>query len=77
MTYNATKLRQNLYAILDAVIEKGEAVEIERRGHILRIVPENSVSIWGRLEEHQVVNGDAGDLVDQHWLDDWQEPAKL
>ncbi|HAP43372.1 MAG: hypothetical protein A2087_06135 [Spirochaetes bacterium GWD1_61_31] len=77
MTYTATKLRQNLYSILDRVIEQGEVVEIERHGHLLRIVPEARASIWDRLEEHRVVNGDADDLVNQQWLEGWQEAAKL
>ena len=32
MTYKATALRQNLYAILDSVIDSGQAVEIEAAG---------------------------------------------
>lgn len=46
MPYSATRLRQNLYAILDSVLENGQPVEIERKGHILRIVPEERHSIW-------------------------------
>ena len=40
MRYSATKLRHNLYNILDRVIEKGEIVEVERKGHVLTIAPE-------------------------------------
>ncbi len=35
----ASKLRQNVYRILDQVLDTGVAVEIERHGRRLRIVP--------------------------------------
>jgi len=44
MKYSATKLRQNLYHLLDMVIEDGTVIEIERKGHILKIVPETPLS---------------------------------
>jgi len=69
MTYSATKLRQNLYNILDSILEKGQSVEIERNGHILRIVPEKHHSIWERLEPHQIVKGDPEELVSMDWTD--------
>ncbi len=71
MPYSATRFRQNLYAILDSVLEKGQPVEIERNGHILRIVPEERRSIWDRLEVHQIVNGDPEDLVSMDWSNSW------
>jgi hypothetical protein len=77
MTYKATSLRQNLYAILDAVIDKGEVVEIERRGHKLRIVPERKTSIWERLEPHQVVIGDPENLVVGQWEANWNQGNDL
>ena len=76
MPYSATKLRQNLYSILDSVLEKGQSVEIERNGHILRIVPEEHRSIWERLEPHQIVKGDPEDLVSMDWADSWSGVAE-
>lgn len=73
MTYKATKLRQNLYTILDSVIEYGEPIEIERKGHILRIIPDSKLSIWDRLEEHSIVIGDPEELVSMQWEGEWKE----
>jgi hypothetical protein len=39
MPLTASKLRENIYRILDQVLETGVPVEIERRGKILKIVP--------------------------------------
>ena len=68
---SATKLRQNLYNILDSVIESGIPVEIERKGRILRIIPEVQVSKWDRLEEHSIVVGDPEDIIHIDWTDEW------
>jgi hypothetical protein len=76
MPYSATRLRQNLYAILDSVLEKGQPVEIERKGHILRIVPEERRSIWERLEPHRIIKGDPEDLVSMDWTDSWSGVAE-
>jgi PHD/YefM family antitoxin component YafN of YafNO toxin-antitoxin module len=40
MAVSATQLRQNIYAILDEALATGKPVDIERKGKILRIVPE-------------------------------------
>ena len=71
MRYSATKLRQNLYNILDRIIEKGEVVEIERKGHVLRISREETVSRWDRLESHDIVNGDPEEIVPIDWSHKW------
>ena len=46
---SASALRQNVYRILDTVLETGRAVEIERRGRRLRIVPAETAAKLGRL----------------------------
>lgn len=39
MTMTATKLRADLYRVIDDVIKKGVPVEVELRGRRVRIVP--------------------------------------
>ena len=39
MVISASQLRQNIYRLLDEVLESGEPIEIERNGRRLRIVP--------------------------------------
>ena len=65
------QLRQNLYNILDSVVDTGVPVEIERNGRLLRIVAEEQGSKWDRLTAHQVVVGDPDDLVHVDWFDEW------
>jgi PHD/YefM family antitoxin component YafN of YafNO toxin-antitoxin module len=44
MTITPSKLRENLYNILDTVIETKEPLEVKRNGQILMIVPEHKKS---------------------------------
>jgi prevent-host-death family protein len=67
MHISATELRQNLYRIIDLVLETGETVEITRKGGTVRIVPERRSSIWDRLEVHDVVVGD----IESPWEAIW------
>ena len=69
---SATRLRQNLYTILDEVIESGIPVEIERKEHILKIVPEKPASRLARLKGHSVIKGDPEDLVHLNWSSLWK-----
>lgn len=71
MRYSATKLRQNLYHILDMVIDEGKVVEIERKGHILKIVAETPPSKWDRLEPHHIINGNPDSIVHMDWSEYW------
>ena len=77
MTYTATKLRQNLYNILDSVIDNGIPIEIERKGVILKIVPEKAASKWDRLEPHNIINGDPESIVSLDWSKEWNHGEDL
>jgi len=72
MPISSTRLRQNLYSILDQVIDTGVPVEVERKGHTLRIVPEKAVTKWERLTRRTVVNGNPDELVHIDWSGEWQ-----
>lgn len=71
----ASKLRQDIYRILDRVLETGVPVEIERGGRLLRIVPAGASG--GRrladLEPHpDAVACDPEDLVHLDWSGEWR-----
>ena len=70
-TISATRLRQNLYNILDQVIDTGLPVDIERRGQRLRIVPARPTRKLDRLERRQVIKGDPEALVHVDWSGTW------
>ena len=38
MTVTASKLRQDIYNLLDRVLATGEPLEIERKGQLLKVI---------------------------------------
>lgn len=70
---SATRLRADLYRVLDEVLESGRPVEIERRGRILRIEAADPVDPMTRLEPHpDYIVGDPEALVEIDWTEEWK-----
>ena len=72
MSIPASKLRENVYRILDEVIETGVPVEVERKGRKLRIVPADQRDKLGSLKERKCIKGDPGELVHLDWSGEWE-----
>ena len=79
MPVSTTQLRADIYRLLDAVLETGEALEVERKGQILRIVPASPRAL-GQLfpPDPDLVVGDPADLADLDLSGTWSEvdPAR-
>ena len=75
MRISASKLRQDLCRILDQALESGVAVEVIRRGKVLKIVPEKTASKLSRLKKRHGLNGDPEDIVHMDWLKEWGDSA--
>ena len=69
----ASKLRENIYRILDEAIETGLPVEIVRKGIVVRIVPEKRVSKLARLKKRSGFVGDPDEIVGMDWSREWTE----
>ena len=68
----ASELRAQIFKILDQVIETGVPVEIERKGHIVRLVPDNPQPKLARLvRRDDFIHGDPDDLVHLDWSHEW------
>jgi prevent-host-death family protein len=75
MALTASKLRENIYRILDQVAETGVPVEIVRGRRRLKIVPaEDSVpSRIARLKARpKALVGDPQRLVHMDWSKEWK-----
>ena len=72
MTLTASKLRQDVYRILDQVIKTGVPVEIVRRGVMLRIIAVERPSRLAGREEHPYLLVDSEELVHNDWSDEWK-----
>ena len=72
MVVTASELRQNIYKLLDQVLESGVPLEIERNGRRLRVVSMEAPSKLDRVIGHQdYIVGDPEELVHIDWSDEW------
>ena len=73
MRITASKLRENIYRVLDEVVQTGTPVEVVRKGTVLRIVPEKRRSKLGRLRKRKGFQGDPDDILRMDWAKEWTE----
>ena len=71
MTVSASQLRNDIYRMLDGVIETGVPLLIERKGHRLKVVCEETPGKLARLVKHECIVGDPEDLVHMDWSGEW------
>lgn len=72
MVLTASKLRENIYRVLDEVLATGQPVEIERNGRRLLIVADDQPTRLSRLVKRaDVVIGDSEDFVHLDWSGEW------
>ena len=75
MALTASKLRENVYKILDRVLETGEPVEIVRGGRRLKIIPVDAPrkQKLGRLAKRpEALLADPEELVHLDWSKEWR-----
>jgi prevent-host-death family protein len=68
----ASQLRQNIYRLLDQVLDTGVPLEIERKGRKLRIVPEAPRDKLDNLKRRDCLVGDPEDIVHMDWSEEWR-----
>jgi antitoxin (DNA-binding transcriptional repressor) of toxin-antitoxin stability system len=73
MSVSPSELRANIYRMLDAILETGVPLEVERNGRVLRIVPVDPPTKLSRLVGHpDAIVGDPEDLVGLEWSGAWE-----
>lgn len=72
MALTAEKLREDVYRILDEILETGVSVEIERHGRLLKIVPVETRNKLDNLTQRpDFLPGDPEDIVSLDWSGEW------
>lgn len=75
MAISATKLRADIYRLLDEVLESGKSLEVERNGKILVIAPKEPIDVeafWDRLPRRKgAIVGDPDELIHMDWSSEW------
>ena len=72
MSVTVSKLRRNIYQILDRIIETGQPLEIERKGTKLKITKSKSSTRLGRLPKRDCIKGNPEGLVSIDWSHEWK-----
>ena len=74
MFLTPSKLREDIYNILDHVIETGEPVIIDRKGSQVTLLPKKKDPLEVLFPKKDLVVGDSDDLVHMEWsLDEWEK----
>jgi hypothetical protein len=73
MRLTASKLRQEVYKILDEIIRTGKPAEIERNGHLLKIVPvKHHYNKLNKLKKHRLTEEDSDNFEHIDWTSEWK-----
>lgn len=72
MEITISTLRQNIYRLLDKVLETGIPLEVKRKGVILKIMPPEETDKLSNLKERDVMNCDPEELVHIDWSSEWK-----
>ena len=67
-------LRQNIYKLLDRVIETGEPLEIKRKGHVLRITEDKPFSKLANIQKREAFvdpEDEGDDIAEMDWSKEW------
>lgn len=72
MTVTPTKLRENLFSLLDEAIETGKVLDVKRKGHILHIVPEKKLSKLDNIVPKKITNASDEEIIDANWEKEWK-----
>lgn len=73
MTITASKLRQDIYRLLDGVADTGEPLMIKRKDAILKIVSETKrENRLARLKKRPLLLCDPEDIVHLDWSSEWR-----
>jgi hypothetical protein len=75
MALTASKLRANVYRLLDEVLETGKPLEIERNGRLLVIAPKEEKKKGSKLDNlprrEGFIIGDPDELIHMDWSSEW------
>lgn len=72
MTISASKLRQDIFRILDSVLKTGEPAEILKNGQILKIIPGDKRKKLSNLKERTYSDEPLSSFDHIDWSLEWK-----
>ncbi len=72
MIITPSKLRDNLYNLLDEVLSTGQPIDIARNGQILHIVADRRISRLDSIIPKKITNASDDELINTNWENEWK-----
>lgn len=72
MIITPSKLREDVYNLLDLVLKTKEPLEIKRNGQMLMIVPEHKKSKIKNIKPKKITNASDEELINTDWENEWK-----
>ncbi len=73
MTVTPTDFRKDLFNLLDKILETGNVLEINRNGHIFKVIPPKKGKKLDKLIAHpDAIVGNSDDFVSMDWSSEWK-----
>ncbi|MCA9409183.1 MAG: type II toxin-antitoxin system Phd/YefM family antitoxin [Candidatus Omnitrophica bacterium] len=72
MVVTPSQLRQNIYKLLDQVLETGIPIVINRKGQKLKIISEKKKNKLDNLKKRSLLNCDPEEIVHMDWSKEWK-----
>ena len=73
MSITPTDFRKNIFNLLDNLLDTGKVLEINRNGHIFKVVPPKKRKKLDRLIPHKdAVIGNSDDFISMDWSSEWK-----
>ena len=69
-------LREDIYNLLDRIIETGIPLEIKRKGKILKVMLDKKASKLSNLKKRDVMSTDPQSYIHLDWSKKWQYKDK-
>jgi len=76
MNFTVSRLRENIYNIIDGVLDTGVPIFIKRKGKILKITVEgkrDKLEPLRGLEKRNIICNDPDDLIHMDWSSEWRD----
>lgn len=67
-----SQLREDIYNLLDKVIETGVPLEIKRKGKVLKVMLDKKASKLSHLKKRKVMSQEPDYYVHLDWSKKWQ-----
>ena len=71
MMIKPSNFRENIYHLLDKVIETGVPLRIQRKGKVLKVVLDEDVSKLKNLKKRKVMEENPQNYVHLDWSKEW------